>query len=126
MNKKLSLANEFIKEAWEQFQRYEKTGNELNLRQACEKAWATVAQALKVVNPQIKTHRDFGETAAALAKKYNNPEITYGEAFGEALHRSGFYEGDLGPGIVRQGLECIENFLKLIDNILNQKDKDRV
>jgi hypothetical protein len=120
VNKKLSLANKFIKEAWEQFQQYEKTGDELYLRQACEKGWATVAQALKAVSPEIRTHRDFGETAAALAKKYNNPEITYSEYCGEALHRSGFYEGDLGPGIVRQGLECIENFLELMDNILDQ------
>lgn len=118
-NGKLKLAYEFLEESHLQLSKYEATKKELNLRQACEKGWGTVAQALKAVNPKIKYHRDFGETAARLAKQYNDPEIAHGELCGESLHRSGFYEGDLGPNVVKEGLNCIDNFLTSIDNILN-------
>jgi hypothetical protein len=121
MPEKLRLSMKFIKEAKEQLQRYEATSDELYLHQACEKGWGAVAHVLKAVNPEIKRHRDFGKTAAKLAEEYNEPEIAHGEAFGELLHRSGFYEGDLDITLVIQGLRCIENFLKLMDDILNQK-----
>jgi hypothetical protein len=117
MDKRLRLANEFLEEAREQLKKHEETKKELNLRQACEKGWGSVAQALKAVNPKIRYHRDFGETAAKLARKYNQQEIVHGEMCGEALHRSGFYEGSLGVLIVEDSLKCIDNFLKSIDNI---------
>jgi len=118
MNKKLGLAEEFLKEAQKQLKEYEATKNELNLRQACEKGWGVVMSALKIVNPKIKRHRDFGETAAKLAKEYNNKEILHGEACGELLHREGFYEGAISKERAQYLLEDVKDFLKLIDNIL--------
>lgn len=119
MDKRLTLAGEFLEEAHLQLSKYEATKKELCLRQACEKGWGAVAQALKAVNPKIRYHRDFGETAARLAKQYGNHEIAHGELCGESLHRSGFYEGELGSNAVEEGLICIDDFLKSIDTILN-------
>jgi hypothetical protein len=121
MHKNLQLAIKFIEEADEQLQQYEITKDELCLHQACEKGWAAVAQALKATNPDIKKHADFGRTALKLAQKYNNREIMYAEAYGEHLHRAGFYEGQLSKEEIEYGLVIIKEFLKLIDNILNQK-----
>jgi len=120
-NKKLSLAENFLKEGLEELKKYEATKNRLFLQEACEKGWASVAQALKVVNPDIKRHADFGKTATKLAKKYNKMEIVYGESCGEALHRTGFYEGAMDVETAEINLKCVEKFLKLIDNILNLK-----
>lgn len=83
------------------------------------------AQALKAVNPKIRYHRDFGETASKLARQYNNDEIVHGEACGEALHRSGFYEGNLGKLTVEDYLKCIDNFLTSIDDILNNGNLEK-
>jgi len=117
-NKKLSLAENFLKEGLEELKKYEATKNRLFLQEACEKGWASVAQALKVVNPDIKRHADFGKTALKLAKEYNNEEIMHGEAYGEHLHRAGFYEAQLDKEETEYGLLVVKNFLKLIDNIL--------
>lgn len=119
MNKKLRLADKFLKEAWEQLKKYEDTKEELYLRQACEKGWGAVAQALKATNPKIKRHADFSDTAAKLARKYDNEEIVHGESCGETLHRTGFYEGALTKPAVEINLKSAEDFLELIDNILN-------
>jgi hypothetical protein len=121
MHEKLRLSMKFIKEAEEQLQRYEATSDELYLHQACEKGWAAVTQALKVINPDIKRHADFGRTALKLAQEFNNKEIMYAEAYGEHLHRAGFYEGQLSKEEIEFGLITIKKFLELIDNILNQK-----
>jgi hypothetical protein len=121
MNKKFRIAEDFLKEAWEELRKYEQEGKETSLRQACEKGWAAVTQALKVINPKIKVHRDFGDTALKLAKEYNMEEILHGESCGEALHRTGFYEGQMSKGVVEANLKCVENFLKLINKILNSK-----
>ncbi len=124
MNKNLQLAEEFLKEGKLELKRYEVTGKEMLLREACEKGWGAVMSALKAINPEIRQHRDFGKTATQLAKEYNNEEIVYGESCGEALHRTGFYEGDMDVETVEINLHCIENFLKFIDNILsNGKDR---
>lgn len=118
MNKKLVLAEKSLKEALNELKRYEETKNELFLQEACEKGWGAVVKALKVVNPKIRKHADFGRTARRLAEEYNNEEIFHGEAMGEYLHSTGFYEGAVGLEEARHGLCCIENFLKLIDNVL--------
>ncbi|MFH0775643.1 MAG: PaREP1 family protein [bacterium] len=123
MDKRLSLANNFFLHAVKEFKEYEENGDEILLRQSCEKGWGAVAQALKVVNPKIRRHAEFGRTAAELAEKYNNEEIVHGEAFGELLHREGFYEGDMDKKTVEHGLRCIESFLLLINGILNGKEK---
>ena len=119
----MTLASEFLEEAQRQLKKYGKTKKELNLRQACEKGWGTVAQALKVVNPEIKRHAEFGKTAAKLAREYNNEKIMYDEAFGEHLHRAGFYEGLLGVEEIKYGLSAVEDFLKSIDSILSNGGK---
>jgi hypothetical protein len=117
----INLALKFIQEAWAELRKYEVMADELHLRQACEKDWGAVAQALKIINPDIKRHADFGETAARLARKYNNREILRLEACGELLHREGFYEGTISKDRARYLLEDVEEFVKLIDKILNQK-----
>ncbi|MEW6482683.1 MAG: PaREP1 family protein [bacterium] len=119
MNKRLALAEGFLKEGKLELKRYKATGNEMLLREACEKGWGCVMAALKAVNPEIKYHKDFGKTATQLAKKYNNEEIVHGESCGEALHRTGFYEGDMDVETVEVNFHCLEKFLKIIDNILS-------
>ncbi|MEW6680761.1 MAG: PaREP1 family protein [bacterium] len=122
MNKKLQLAEEFLKEGKLELERYETTKKETSLWQACEKGWASVSCVLKAVNPKIRRHADFGKTAMQLARKYNNREIMLGEACGEMLHRSGFYEHALDKDVIKESLFSIESFLHLIDNIvLNRK-----
>ncbi|MEW6104403.1 MAG: PaREP1 family protein [bacterium] len=119
MNKRLALTEEFLKEGKIELKRYETTKKETALWQACEKGWATVAQALKAVNPKIRRHADFGKTAANLGEEYNNEEIIHKEASGETLHRSGFYENALDVIAVKHHLKSVEDFLKFIDNILS-------
>jgi hypothetical protein len=118
MNKKLSLAENFLKEGYEELKKYEVSKNELFLQEACEKGWAAVAKALKAVNPNIKRHADFGKTARELAEEYNNEEIFLQEVMGEYLHSRGFYEGSVGLEEAKHGLLTVRNFLKLMDNIL--------
>jgi len=120
-NNKLSKAHKFLDLAHKELKEYEKNKDEVILQEACKKGWGAVVFALKAVNPKIKYHRDFGETAARLAKEYNDEEILHGESCGEALHRTGFHEGDLPSSAVELNLKCVGNFLKLIDNILNGK-----
>jgi len=126
MDRKLALAGEFLEESHKELKRYEDTKREMHLWEACEKGWATVAQALKAVNPEIKRHSDFGKTAAKLAEEYNNEEIIRCEASGETLHRSGFYEGALDISAVRHHLKSVEDFLTSIDNILNNGNSNLV
>ncbi|MEW6617888.1 MAG: hypothetical protein AB1422_00810 [bacterium] len=125
MNKKLALAEEFLEEGKLELKRYEATKKETSLWQACEKGWATAACALKVVNPKIRRHADFGKTATQLAKEYGNLDLMHGEACGEMLHRSGFYEHALDKEVVKEGLFSIESFLNLIDNILLNGKKEK-
>jgi hypothetical protein len=124
MNKKLILADNFLKEGWEELKKYEASKNELFLQEACEKGWGAVAKALKVMSPDIRRHSDFGKTARKLAEEYNNEEIFRTEAVGEYLHRTGFYEGAVGIEEVKHGLLAVEDFLKLMDNILMNGKKE--
>jgi hypothetical protein len=121
MNKKLILADNFLKEGWEELKKYEASKNELFLQEACEKGWSAVAKALKAINPDIRRHSDFGKTARKLAEEHNNEEIFRTEAVGEYLHRTGFYEGAIGIEEAKHGLLAVKDFLKSIDNILNGK-----
>jgi 3-dehydroquinate synthetase len=123
MKSKLKLAYDYLEEAQAELKNYEATLKELHLWQACEKGWAAVTQALREVNPEIKKHADFGKTAAKLAEDYKNEEIAHGEACGEMLHSKGFYETSLDFLSIKHGLICIENFLKLIDNIIKDRKK---
>lgn len=121
MNKKLILSYKFLEEAWESLKKYKENKDELYLRQACEKGWGAVMSSLKKINPKIRRHSDFSKTAAKLAKEYNNLEIIKGESCGEALHSIGFYEGAIKEEAVELNLRCIEEFLGVMNNILNSK-----
>jgi hypothetical protein len=121
---KLALAEDFLEGAWDELRKYESTKDERFLREACEKGWGAVAQALKAVNPNIKRHADFGKTAIKLAKEYKDEEIFRCEAIGEHLHRAGFYEGLLDAEEIKYGLSAVEDFLKLIDKVLDSREKD--
>lgn len=122
-SEELALAEDFLEGAWDELRKYESTRDERLLREACEKGWGAVAQALKSVNPNIKRHADFGKTAIKLAKEYKDEEIFRCEAIGEHLHRAGFYEGLLDAEEVEYGLLAVEDFLRLIDKILDSRGK---
>jgi len=124
-NNKLKKAYEFLDLAWQELEEYKKNGREVVLQEACEKSWDAVVQVLKAVNPKIRRHADFGKTAAKLAEEHNNEHIVYGEACGETLHRSGFYDSALDIVAVKHQLKCVNNFLKLIDNILKGKKQSK-
>ncbi|MBU1261670.1 PaREP1 family protein [bacterium] len=123
IDERLLLASSFLEQAWEELKGYCEKKDEVLLRQAAEKGWGCVVQALKVVNPEIKRHAEFGKTALKLTEEYNNEEIFRLEAVGEHLHRAGFYEGFLDEEEVKHGLLSVEDFLKLINGILNGKGR---
>jgi hypothetical protein len=122
-NNKLKKAYKFLDLAYKELNEYEKNKEEVILQEACGKGWGAVAQSLKIVNPKIRRHADFGDTTLKLSKEYENEEILHGESCGEALHRTGFYEGAMTKEVAKANLKYVGNFLRLIDNILNGKKK---
>jgi hypothetical protein len=82
MRDRLKKARGFLEEAKKEFLLYKEKKDEVLLAQSAEKGWGAVASALKAVNPKIRRHRDFGETAAKLARRYNNTEIAHGDIRG--------------------------------------------
>jgi hypothetical protein len=112
----LKLARCFLEEARKQLDDYAKTGSELALRQACEKGWGAVAQALMAaVGKPVESHKDFGVVASELFKKTGNRSILTGESAGEYLHSAGFYHGLPTAELVSNSLDLIEELLKTIE-----------
>lgn len=109
----MELAKDFLAEARRQLDEYVKTGNELALRQACEKGWGAVAQALMAATGKpIEAHREFGIVASELYKKTGNRSILTGESAGEYLHSAGFYHGLPTAELVSNSLDLIEELLR--------------
>jgi len=114
----LKLAKSFLAEAREQLREYEKSKDELALRQACEKGWGAVAQGLMyAAGKPIESHREFGLIASELFKKTGNKSVLTGESAGEYLHSAGFYHGLPTLELVMNSLELIEEFLKAVESV---------
>jgi len=114
----MKLARSFLEEARRQLDEYVKTGNELALRQACEKGWGAVAQALMAaVGKPIEKHREFGMVASELFKKTGNRIFLTGESAGEYLHGAGFYHGLPTAELTSNSLDLIEDLLKALENL---------
>lgn len=118
MEERLKLARSFLAEAREQLREYEKSNDELALRQACEKGWGAVAQALMhAAGKPIESHREFGLIASELFKKTGNRRLLTGESAGEYLHSAGFYHGLPMSELILNSLELVEELLKAVESI---------
>lgn len=114
----LKLAKSFLDEARKQLDEYVKSGNGLALRQACEKGWGAVAQALMAaVGKPVESHKEFGVIASELFRKTGNRSFLTGESAGEYLHSAGFYHGLPTAELVLNSLDLIEELLKTIENL---------
>ncbi len=118
MNKEdyMKLARSFLAEAERQLDEYGKTGDELSLRQACEKGWGAVAQALMAaVGKPIESHREVGLVASDLFRKNGDRRILMGESAGEYLHGAGFYHGLPTVELVSNSLDVIKGLLEAVE-----------
>ncbi len=114
----MRLSWQFLEEARRQLDLYVETQDELALRQACEKGWGAVAQALmSVADRPVASHRDFGIIASELFRKTGERAILTGESAGEYLHSAGFYHGLPTAELVLNSLELIEEFLKALEKL---------
>lgn len=115
----MKLARSFLAEAERQLDDYRKTGNELSLRQACEKGWGAVAQALMAVAGRpIESHKEFGLMASDLFRKTGDRRILTGESAGEYLHGAGFYHGLPTAELVSNSLLLIKESLEVVERLL--------
>ncbi len=98
---------------------YVKTGDEVSLRQACEKGWGAVAQGLMyAVGRAITSHREFAIVASELFKKTGDRIFLDGETAGEYLHGAGFYHGVPTAELVSRNLDVIEEMLKSLERLI--------
>jgi len=117
---RLQLAQEFFEKAREELESYRREQREVHLREACEKAWAAIAQALMhVAGRPITRHKDFERVARQYWKVYGREPIA-GERAGDQLHSGGFYHGALDeilqPPLVSSCASCLLN-AKLSDDL---------
>lgn len=116
--KLITLARDFLAEAREQLKEYERTANELSLRQACEKGWGSVTQALMyAAGRTIETHKEFGLVATELFRKTGNRIFLDAETAGEYLHSAGFYHGLPTAELVSRNLDLIEELVQVAERI---------
>lgn len=112
------MATAFLVEAFEQLKGYEKTGKEEMLRQACEKGWGAVAQALMHASGKDLTqHREFGQIGKQLTEKTGDQVFARSEALGEALHAGGFYHGALSPEAVDSALSAVGELITAVERL---------
>jgi len=112
----LTLARQFLEEARGQAEDYRKTGSELALRQACEKGWGAVAQALMSTTPKpIETQKEFGLVASDLFRKTGEKVYLDAETAGEYLHSAGFYHGLPTVELVSRSLDLVDELLKTLE-----------
>lgn len=112
------LSNKFLMEARSELDKYIETKDVIYLRQASEKGWGSMAQALKALAypKELKSHADllnFGFRQSS--------SIKTGTAFGNTLHSSGFYEGILTYEAVKSGLEYIREAVEASEKELKAK-----
>lgn len=111
----MRLSWQFLDEARRELDHYVKTQDELALRQACEKGWGAVAQALMTAADRpVTSHRDL-IIASELFRKTGARAILTGESAGEYLHSAGFYYGLPTAELVLNTLDLIEEFLKVLE-----------
>lgn len=105
----IGLAVDFINAAKLELADYTTTSNEVSYRQACEKGWAAIAQAVIHVNGRhIYYHRGFEEAASRLTPR-TGIDLVSPVAAGNQLHGQGFYQGRLSPSSVGSTLGLIES-----------------
>ncbi len=114
----IKLAWNFLTEARRKLEDYVKTGDEVSLRQACEKGWGAVAQGLMyAVGKAITSHREFSIVASELFKKTGDRIFLRGEVAGEYLHGAGFYHGLPTLELISDSLDLIEEMLRALERL---------
>ncbi len=115
---RLELAKRFLVEAREALEGFKRTGDEAKKRQACEKGWGAVAQALMhAAGREFYAHREFGNMANELFRKTGDKRFIIWESVGEALHGGGFYHGAFDVDGISLMLDELEEFLKAVELI---------
>lgn len=111
---RLDLARLFIAASKQELDAYRKSKDEIQYRQACEKAWAAIAQAMMhAYGTSINHHRDYSKFANEL-KKANKIDLVDAVIIGDKLHSAGFYHGALSQEEVRNAINLIEEKINQI------------
>ncbi len=114
---RLTVAEMFIKAAREEIKEYRRSRNEIHYRQACEKGWGAIAQALMhLSNRSVYHHREFSEIANSL-KASGKIDAVDALIAGDQLHGGGFYHGALTVSAIENAIDLIE---KVIEDVKKQ------
>jgi len=119
----IKSSDEFLRAAFEEFERGLKEGSTLRLRDAAEKAWNAVVQAvnalvLKHEGYVPRTHYERRSALKELERK--NPrfrELGFYDRYAarsRLLHGEVFYEGVLDPELLRHEPEKAKEYVELI------------
>lgn len=135
MKKYLEEARDFLNEAEGEYERGERERNIILMRDACEKAWGGVIQALnaffifKDVSPLPRSHRD---------RRLKLRELEWGDeavrekalldrfmARAHVLHERAFYDGDIVPSEAKDEFEKAKSFIKDMEELISQRREGR-
>lgn len=116
-NERLVLARLFINSAREELQEYRDLQSEISYRQACEKAWAAIAQAVMYVHGNsIHHHNEYSKIVNAL-KKSGEIDLVDAVIVGDQLHSGGFYHGAISVDAVENGIQSIDEKIAEIEKL---------
>ena len=125
----LAEAKAFLDEAMAEFQRGEESNNIVIMRDACEKAWGGVIQALnalfigKGVSPAPRSHRDRRLKLAELEKIDKDVRekalLDRFMARDHLLHERAFYDGDIVPFEVKTEFQKVRTFIDDIEELIS-------
>ena len=89
-----------------------------DVRQASEKGWGAVALMLKAIAEQRGwehgKHRQLSRVASRLRSETGNRDVVRWYHVADALHGN-FYEDELPPRDIAEGLEDVERLLDLLE-----------
>ena len=127
MNQYISDAWAFVEEAKTQFVKGKTENNAILMRDACEKAWGAVVQAMsalfigKDVSPLPKSHRDrrikLRELEAADPILGEKNFFDRFMARDHILHERAFYDGDVIPEEIEAEFPKVEQFIRDVEEI---------
>ena len=89
--------------------------------QAGEKAWAAVAQHLKIIGEQRgwrhESHRQLESIGRLIVAEYNEPDL--GNAISDAYHKGheNFYENQRSVPVLREVLEVVEEMMPVLESL---------
>ncbi len=117
----IQLAERFLEFAFNILDVYRQTSDELDYRQACEKGWASIAQATMHINGSpIYNHGDFFKVATKL-KNTGKIDVETALIAANDLHGAGFYRGELAVASIENTLRLIEQTIIEVKRLYPQR-----